>query len=169
MNATGHAVAPLTVFYDGSCRLCSAEMRNLRELDRAGKLILIDCAAPDFDHAPWAAEGVTQAALLHRMHVRDATGAWFVSADAFEVLYHAVGLPALARAWTHPVLRPLNEFCYACVVRHRQLLSRLGLHWLVDSVWRRIARRAAERAPTCSTDPHECGPAHLPSHERSSP
>lgn len=167
MKTTRRAATPLTVFYDGSCRLCSAEMRNLRHLDRAGELTLIDCAAPDFDAAPWVAEGVTQAALMHRMHVRDATGAWFISADAFEVLYRTVGLRTLARAWTHPVLRPFNELCYACVVRHRQLLSRLGFHWLVDSVWRRIARRAAQRTSRCSPDPHECGPAHLPSHPRS--
>ncbi|WOD06277.1 DUF393 domain-containing protein [Marinomonas sp. GJ51-6] len=38
----------LTIFYDGYCPLCTAEMRLLRDLDTQKKLILEDIHAADF-------------------------------------------------------------------------------------------------------------------------
>lgn len=146
MRTTNHASLPLTVFYDGACRLCSAEIGGLRRIDHRQALHMVDCSGADFDDGPWRAEGVTRAAMLGAMHVRDARGAWFIGIDAFEAMYAAVGVVAMARAWTHPLLRPLNERLYPRIVRHRQRLSALGAHRLVDAAWRLALRRRAQRA-----------------------
>jgi len=39
----------LTLFFDGHCPLCSAEMRQLSELDVGKRLILVDLHQADFD------------------------------------------------------------------------------------------------------------------------
>lgn len=146
MRTADRTTLPLTAFYDGSCRLCTAEMHHLRQLDTAGALALVDCSPAGFDDAPYRADGVTRDAMMASMHVRDSAGAWFSGVDAFEALYSAVGVPAMARAWTHPVLRPINERLYPWVVRHRHRLSALGLHHAVKAVTRVAARRRAEAA-----------------------
>lgn len=151
MRTADRTTTPLTAFYDGSCRLCSAEMLNLRQLDAAGVLTLVDCSPAGFDDAPYRADGVTRDAMMAAMHVRDAAGAWFSGVDAFEALYGAVGVPAMARAWAHPLLRPINERLYPWVVRHRHRLSALGLHHAVNAATRLAARRRT-RVATCEAD-----------------
>jgi len=138
---------PLTVFYDASCPLCASEMHALRELDAAGRIALVDCSAPQFSDEGLRAEGITQAVLMQRIHARDARGRWLRGLDAFEAVYRAAGLEAAARMWGNPRLRPLLDRLYAQVARHRQLLSRLGVHRLVGRAIRGAARRRAASAP----------------------
>jgi predicted DCC family thiol-disulfide oxidoreductase YuxK len=140
---------PLTVFYDASCPMCASEMHALRDLDRAGRIELVDCSAPDFSDEGFLAEGITREALMRRIHARDARGRWLVGIDAFEAVYRTAGLEGAARMWANPRLRPLFDRLYPWIARHRQLLSRLGMNALVRSLIRDAAsrRRAAERRP----------------------
>jgi predicted DCC family thiol-disulfide oxidoreductase YuxK len=136
----------LTVFFDGGCSLCSAEMRELKRLDRHGELELVDCAAAAFDDTPWRAEGVDRARMLQALHVRDVLGDWHRGVDAIALLYATVGAPQLARLWAHPLTRPLARRIYPWVVRHRQALSALGLELVSTRVLRLMAWRQARRA-----------------------
>ena len=138
----------LTVFYDGSCRLCSSEMNELKALDTSGLMTLVDCSAPSFDDTPWRADGVTREAMLQALHVRDALGEWHRGVDAMAAVYGLLGFRATARAWVHPLLRPLTTRLYRAVVRHRYLLSALQLHRVAPTVLRMAARRAMSR-PGC--------------------
>jgi predicted DCC family thiol-disulfide oxidoreductase YuxK len=135
----------LQVFYDGSCGLCSAEMTALRELDHDDALALIDCSAADFDDTPYRAEGMTRAAMLNALHARDILGDWHRGVDAIALLYATVGAPRLARLWAHPLTRPLAQWFYPLVVRHRHALSGLGLHFVSP----RVLRLFAGRRPRC--------------------
>jgi len=125
---------PLTVFYDASCPLCANEMHALKALDAAGRVQLIDCSAPQFSDEGFLAEGITRTALMARMHVRDASGQWFVAMDAFEVVYRAAGLERAASLWGNRRWRPFFDRLYPWIARYRQPLSRLGLAALVRRV-----------------------------------
>jgi predicted DCC family thiol-disulfide oxidoreductase YuxK len=138
---------PLTVFYDASCPMCASEMHALRDLDAAGRLELVDCSAPDFSDEGFLAEGITRAALMQRIHARDAHGRWLVGMDAFEAVYRAAGLEAPARMWGNPRLRPLFNRLYPWIARHRQLVSRLGMNALVRRLIREAASRRAATGP----------------------
>jgi predicted DCC family thiol-disulfide oxidoreductase YuxK len=81
--------------------------------------------------------------MLRAMHVRDAGGRWHRGVDAFVVMYRAAGLESLARAWAHPMLKPLWDRLYPLVARNRVALSHLGLPRLVRAVIGTLARRAA--------------------------
>ena len=135
-----HLRYPLTVFYDRSCPMCATEMHALRELDRHGRLQLVDCSAPEFDDAGLLAEGITREKLMTLIHARDAHGRWLVGVDCFEAAYRAVGLEGAARVWGDRRLRPLLARAYPWVARHRQLLSRLGANALVRRLLRRPLR-----------------------------
>jgi predicted DCC family thiol-disulfide oxidoreductase YuxK len=139
----------LQVFYDASCRLCATEMQQLKQLDHDDWLELIDCSAAAFDDAPYRAAGVTRAAMLDALHVREPGGGWHVGVDAFGLLYGTLGLDAIATAWTHPLSRRFTERAYPWIVRHRHALSRLGLHRLAPWLSSLAAHHAARR-PRCS-------------------
>ena len=125
---------PLSVFYDASCAMCASEMNALKARDFTGMLQLVDCSAPEFSDEGFLAEGITRTALMARMHVRDASGQWFVAMDAFEVVYRAAGLERAASLWGDRRWRPFFDRLYPWIARYRQPLSRLGLAALVGRV-----------------------------------
>lgn len=134
------------MFYDASCPLCAGEMHALRELDSAGRIELVDCSAPEFSDEGLRAEGITRAALMQRIHARDARGRWLRGMEAFEAIYRAAGLEGAARTWADPRWRPLFDRLYPWIAHHRQLLSRLGVHRLVTRLIRGAAKRRAASA-----------------------
>jgi len=85
---------PLTVFYDGSCIVCSREIGRYRGLSSGDRLRFIDISAPDF-----AAEtyGRSREEFMVQLHVRDARGVFFLGVDAFPVLWSA--LPGAGYRW----------------------------------------------------------------------
>lgn len=138
---------PLTVFYDASCPMCAGEMCALKELDRDGRLALVDCSAPDFDDSVLAGTGISRAALMTRIHARDSGGRWLSGIDVFEAAYGAAGLLTAGRLWGSRRLRPVFDAVYPSIARHRQLLSRLGINALIRFL---MARLGAASLPTGS-------------------
>ena len=135
---------PLTVFYDASCPLCASEMHALAARDRDARLVLVDCSAPDFDERPFAVDGVTRAAMLARIHARDADGHWLAGVDVFAEAYRAAGFSRIARLFASARLRPLWTRLYPWVARNRQGLSR----WQLFRVYDLLARSPCERCGT---------------------
>lgn len=119
---------PLTVFYDASCPMCASEMRALKELDVHGRIVLVDCSAPDFRDDSLKEHGFTREALMRLIHARDANGRWLIGIDCFEAVYRAAGLERAARVWGSPRLRRSLTAIYPWIARHRQLLSRIGIN-----------------------------------------
>ena len=145
MTNTLHPSPLLTAYYDGQCRLCSAEMHEIQALDTQGDIALVDCSAPGFADEAVRSAGLTRADLLGAMHVHDVLGDWHRGVDAIALLYATVGAPWLARAWAHPLTRPITRRLYPWVVAHRQTLSRLGLDLVAPRVLRLFARRHQQR------------------------
>lgn len=148
---TTRSIPLLTAYYDGQCGLCSAEMGELHALDVHGDVALVDCSAPDFVDEAVRSAGLTRDDLLGAMHVRDASGDWHRGVDAIALLYATVGAPWLARAWAHPLTRPITRRLYPWVVAHRHTLSRLGLGRVAPRVLRLFAKRQTQReVPHCA-------------------
>ena len=141
---------PLTIYFDASCRLCNSEIQAIKSHDREGHLILVDCSATDFDDTPYRTVGLTRAAMMESLHVRNSQGAWVKGVASFELIYRTVGLTAIANFWGGKFTRPLAERAYPWIARHRQALSRTGLHFFY-AVWGKCAaRRAHKRSQQCS-------------------
>jgi len=102
---------PLTVFYDGSCHICSREMASYQEQDAQGRLEFVDISAAAFDPASF---GRSREDFMVQLHVRDAAGKFHLGVDAFPVIWEA--LPANRLQWLGDLIR-LPGF---------HLLARLG-------------------------------------------
>ncbi len=103
------APARLTVYYDGACPLCSAEIRTYRRGRGADAIAFVDVSAED---APaMLGPDLTREAARARFHVRDARGNLFSGAEGFILLWSHLprwrwlaalaslpGIPALAEA-----------------------------------------------------------------------
>ncbi|MFO1250023.1 thiol-disulfide oxidoreductase DCC family protein [Inhella sp.] len=146
MNATH---PEYTVYFDGSCQLCRAEMHNLMLRNTEGRVAFIDAAAPGFDAA---ALGVTQDALMNALHVRrHADGQWLIAVPAFEALYRTLGLPGVAAALRQPTLARWAARAYPWLVRNRHRLPQAPVRWLFERAGRRAAERAAARRCTAES------------------
>ena len=133
---------PLTVYYDASCPLCRTEMATLKARDGEDLLYLVDCS-----QGLVAFADVTPAAMMARIHARDAAGRWLNGLDVFAAVYRAAGFPVLARLYASPRLRPLLDRLYGWVADHRGLLARLGFAGLFRLV------PATKRACTACAPP----------------
>lgn len=131
---------PVTLYYDGSCRLCSAEIHNLMARDTAGRLRFVDCSPADFASGP-----APRAALMQAIHAVDAQGHVYVGVDTFRVAYEAVGLGLVSGVLGLPLVKQIAERAYPVVVRNRYRLPA----WLIGPLFERAARRAAQRSAAC--------------------
>ncbi|WP_192035251.1 DUF393 domain-containing protein [Halomonas sp. YLGW01] len=132
-----HATAPVTLFHDGHCPFCQREVAWLARHPRRERVVLIDIQADDFDAAAW---GRSFEAMMGRLHVRDARGAWFVGMDASRALYAVLGYRRLVGLTMLPVLAWCFDRGYVVFARHR---VRLGAWWEARRRRREKARREA--------------------------
>ena len=95
---------PKTVFFDGFCPLCRAEIGYYRRKDQAGALCFVDVP----EAGAVTPEGITQQRAMERFHVRARDGCVFLGAAAF---VEATRLPKwswAARAASLPGLAALE-------------------------------------------------------------
>ncbi|MDH4150225.1 MAG: DUF393 domain-containing protein [Betaproteobacteria bacterium] len=111
----------LTVYYDGQCPLCRAEIHVLRARNHRGLLRFEDLADSAFDEA---VHRISCAAALERIHGRLDSGELLTGVAVFAEAYRRADLPLLAwlfsRSWLAPLLNP----AYRAFVRNRLALSR---------------------------------------------
>ena len=80
---------PLTVFYNASSAASASEVDALKQLEHGGRLVFVDCSAPDFDESVLAGTAIRRADLLVCVHVRHAHGRWHTGIGALEAAYRA--------------------------------------------------------------------------------
>lgn len=141
MDAMPNITWPLTVYFDGSCRLCQSEIDNIAARDKYDLLRLVDCSAAGFDDRtlPYKREAMMQA-----IHARDAAGVWVAGVDVFVVLYAAAQLGFVARLLDHRWVKPRMAALYPWIARHRHILSALGAHHVMNFLAAR-ARKKRQR------------------------
>lgn len=139
MTRFAPATYPLTVYFDATCPLCTAEMGAMQARDSAKRLRLVDCSPIGFANGPAPRE-----ALMRSLHAVDAAGQLRVGVDAIRACRAAVGLPAGGAVLDLPVVGRLADRAYAVLARNRYRLPR----WLVL----RLAGHGAIAPATCADD-----------------
>jgi predicted DCC family thiol-disulfide oxidoreductase YuxK len=109
-------MSAVTVWFDGSCPLCSREIAIMRRLDRGGAIAFIDIAGSE-STCP-----VDRSALLERFHAREG-GTMLSGAAAFAAMWRAIPLlrPFGLAARNDRVLRVLERLY--CMFLSRRPLS----------------------------------------------
>ncbi len=113
---------PATLYFDGACPLCRAEIGYYRRQDQAGALCFVDVSNPDAA----TPEGVTQAGAMARFHVRAGDGRVLSGAAAFVAVWALLpGWRWAARAAAVPGAVTVLELGYRLFLPVRPYVSRL--------------------------------------------
>lgn len=104
------------VFFDGACPLCVREIGMIRRRDRHQRIQFTDIAAPAFSAEQL---GVTQDALMARIHGRLPDGTWIEGVEVFRRLYSAVGFGPLVAVTRLPGISHLLDAGYRVFARNR--------------------------------------------------
>jgi predicted DCC family thiol-disulfide oxidoreductase YuxK len=111
-----------TVFFDGSCPLCRAEIGYYRRKDQAGALCFVDVSQP----GAMTLEGINQQRAMERFHVRARDGRVLSGAAAFvEVWTRLPKWRWAARAASLPGALTALELGYRMFLPVRPFISRV--------------------------------------------
>ncbi|MCX4162691.1 MULTISPECIES: thiol-disulfide oxidoreductase DCC family protein [Paraburkholderia] len=111
----------LTLYFDGNCPFCVAEMRRLRSWDHAGRLGFVDIAQEDFDAAT---RGVDLAELNRELYSWTDTGVCLTGIDSMIAAYTLVGRGWIVLPLRIVVTRQLCKLLYRLFARNRRRISR---------------------------------------------
>ena len=123
----------LTIYFDGQCPLCLAEIHVLRARNRRGLLRFVDVTAEDYRES---SHGVSCDAALASIHARLGDHTLLRGPAVFAEAYRRADLTRSAWLLSRPALQPLLAFAYRVFARHRHTISRLAGPLLL-----RVARR----------------------------
>ncbi|MEM9257169.1 MAG: DUF393 domain-containing protein [Pseudomonadota bacterium] len=116
--------ATTTVYFDGSCPLCNAEISHYASRDRNQRLRFVDVSQVDSD--PGA--DLSREAAMQRFHVRTPDGNLASGAHGFVALWQALpGWRWLAKIARAPGVTPLLELIYRLFLPARPSLSRAAV------------------------------------------
>ncbi len=125
---SGASQPALTVYYDGSCPLCLAEIGHYQKQAGADRLCFMDVSSSNAVLGP----GLERKAAMARFHVRDKDGKLVSGAAAFAGIWQQ--LPSwhwAARLASLPGMTPLLEVAYRLFLPIRPYLSKL-VRWMVS-------------------------------------
>lgn len=113
---------PLTLFFDGTCPLCAAEMRQLRALDTAGRLCFADIYDEDFV-ARYPHIDVSEADRY--LHGEFADGSMIYGLDVTCCAWRAVGRKPWLVILRWPLICWFADIAYRLFARNRYAISYL--------------------------------------------
>jgi predicted DCC family thiol-disulfide oxidoreductase YuxK len=111
----------MTLYYDGRCPLCMAEIHMLQARNVQGLLRFVDVTAAGFDEAQ---HEISCTVALAQMHARLEDGSLLTGAAVFAEAYRRADLPKLAWLLSRPRLQPMWNRLYSLFAKHRHAISR---------------------------------------------
>jgi predicted DCC family thiol-disulfide oxidoreductase YuxK len=112
----------LTLFYDGACPLCQAEILFLSRRNQQGLLDFVDVNSEKYDAAKL---GISCEQALAAMYGQYADGTLIQGAAVFPEAYRRANLLALAWLFSRKSLQPFLKFSYQVFAKHRHAISRV--------------------------------------------
>ena len=112
----------LTLFYDGACPLCQAEILFLSGRNQANLLDFVDINSAQFDPQR---VGVSCEAALAAMYGQFASGKLIQGVTVFPEAYRRANLPCLAWIFSRKPLQPFLKLAYLFFAKNRHAISRL--------------------------------------------
>ena len=112
----------LTIFYDGGCPLCAAEMRHLARRDGARKIAYEDIYAADFSAR---FPQIDQQAADRILHGQLADGQLIFGLDVTYQAWVLVGKRKWVAILRWPIIKPIADLTYLFFAKHRNRISKL--------------------------------------------
>ncbi|MBU3610323.1 DUF393 domain-containing protein [Polynucleobacter wuianus] len=112
----------LTLYYDGACPLCQAEILFLSRRNQAGLLDFVDINSDRYDPIK---VGVSCEQALAAMYGQYADGVLINGADVFPEAYRRANLPFLAWLFSRKLVQPPLRMGYQFFAKNRHTISQL--------------------------------------------
>lgn len=112
----------LTLFYDGTCPLCQAEILYLSRRNQAGLLDFVDIHSERYDPNT---VGVSCEQALAAMYGQYANGKLIQGVEVFPEAYRRANLPVMAWVFSRKPLRPFLQVGYRFFAKNRHTISKL--------------------------------------------
>jgi hypothetical protein len=123
----------LTLFYDGACPLCQAEILFLSGRNQANLLEFIDINSEKYDPLK---VGVSCEEALAAMYGQYTDGTLINGPAVFPEAYRRANLPILAWLFSRKTVQPALQIGYQFFAKNRHAISKVlgpGALWLVKS------------------------------------
>ncbi len=117
-----HKEQTLTLYFDGSCPFCLAEMRLLEHKDQKGLLRFEDITAKNFSEDQ---HGVVCELAMKSIKGRLSSGEYLDGIEVFAKAYELVGLRTYAKCLSAKRLQAPLAWCYLKFAQHRHRLSKI--------------------------------------------
>jgi predicted DCC family thiol-disulfide oxidoreductase YuxK len=117
-----HQLEKLTLFYDGACPLCQAEILFLSGRNESQLLDFVDVNSEQFDPLK---VGVSCEAALAAMYGQFANGKLIQGVSVFPEAYKRANLPRLAWLFSRKSLQPILKLAYLFFAKNRHAISSL--------------------------------------------
>jgi len=111
-----------TLFYDGACPLCQAEILFLSGRNQANLLDFVDINSERFDSQKL---GISCEAALAAMYGQFASGKLIQGVAVFPEAYRRANLPRLAWFFSRKPLQPFLKLAYLFFAKNRHAISNL--------------------------------------------
>ena len=117
-----NSLEKLTLFYDGACPLCQAEILFLSRRNQAGLLDFVDINSERFDAAKI---GISCDQALAAMYGQHDNGLLIQGVAVFSEAYRRADLPFLAWIFSRKSLQAILQVAYRFFAKNRHAISRL--------------------------------------------
>jgi predicted DCC family thiol-disulfide oxidoreductase YuxK len=111
---------PLTLYYDGACPLCQAEIIYLSSRNQRGLLHFIDINSEAYDLNQL---GISCQQALERMYGKIHGELPIYGVSVFAEAYRRVDLKLLAWIFSVPLFKPLLHLSYRIFAKYRHAIS----------------------------------------------
>jgi predicted DCC family thiol-disulfide oxidoreductase YuxK len=125
----------LTIYYDGECPLCLAEIHFLKSRNSLGLLEFVDVAALQYDET---AHQLSCKLALANMQGRLADGTQLEGIPVFAEAYQRARLPTLAWVFSRSWLKPILNASYYVFAKYRH-----GISKIIGPLMLRLSKRYA--------------------------
>lgn len=109
----------LTIYYDGYCPLCCAEMDSLKRYDRSNLIKLVNVHQDDFSTKY---PHINKAAALRILH-GEYRGKVLLALDVTHLAWTIIGKGVYVAPLKFPVIKQFSHFCYLLVAKYRHTIS----------------------------------------------
>ncbi|MEN9983738.1 MAG: hypothetical protein RJB10_1656 [Pseudomonadota bacterium] len=130
----------LTIYYDGECPLCLAEIHFLKSRNALGLIEFVDVAAPQYDEAT---HQLSCQLALATMQGRLADGTQLEGIPVFAEAYKRANLPKLAWVFSRQWLAPVLNASYYVFAKYRHSISKT-----IGPMMLRLSKRYAPETST---------------------